>query len=193
MTEIRPTEDMETGTANWGATFDDHMHGAGKPTDEHNREGVRRIEEAASQRPRGEGVIFTDLPDACVCLIVSYLSPKDLARSACVCLGFRDTLDSDSVWDQFVPKSALKVVGPNDELKAATKKKIFSFLRKPFLLRETLAYWLDQGTGGECYSVAAKGLRIVWGDDNRYWEWSPGSGSRYVFFRWKCSMEVYIN
>jgi len=47
------------------------------------------------------------------------------------------------------------------------------------------AYWLDQGTGGECYSVAAKGLRVVWGDDNRCWEWSPEPGARYVFFRWK--------
>lgn len=123
MNEIRPTEGIETGTTNrdGGATSDDHMHNG-----------------RDKQGPRGEGAILTDLPDACVCLIVSYLSPKDVARGACVCQGFRNTLDSDNVWDLFVPKPALKVVALNDELKAATKKKMFTFLCKPFLLTETL-------------------------------------------------------
>jgi len=138
MSEIRPTEGIETGTLNGGATFDDHTHGAGEPRDKQGNARVWRSEEGASQRPRGEGFILTDLPDACICLIVSNLSPKDVARGACVCQGFRNALDSDSVWDQFVPKSAVKVVGFNDELKAATKKKIFTFLCKPFLLRETM-------------------------------------------------------
>ena len=123
MSGKRPTEGIETGTTNGGATFDDHSQGR---------------EKGDSQRSRGEGPILTDLPDACVCLIVSYLSPKDVARCACVCQGFRNTLDSDNVWDLFVPKSAMNVVALNEELKAATKKKMFTCLCKPFLLTETL-------------------------------------------------------
>jgi hypothetical protein len=150
---------------------DEHMH--------EDRASGEEEEEGASQRPRREELMLTDLPEACICLIASYLRPKDVARGACVSQGFRNTLDSDSVWDQFVHKSANEVVYLNQELKAATKKKVFMFLCKPVLLRDNLAFWLDQDTGGVCYSVSAKGLRIVWGDDDRYWEWAARPGARW--------------
>lgn len=41
-------------------------------------------------------------------------------------------------------------------------------------------YWLDRSTGGVCYSLAARGLRVVWGDDDRYWSWVARQGSRLL-------------
>ncbi|KAG0557169.1 hypothetical protein KC19_11G107200 [Ceratodon purpureus] len=114
----------------------------------------------------------------CTSLLVPYLTPIDIARLECVCRELRNTLDSDLVWGRFVPRSTAKVVRLNDE-QAPTKKRIFTVLCKPFLLEETLAYWLNPGTGGVCCSLAARGLGIDWGSDRRYWSWGPQNGARW--------------
>ena len=83
-----------------------------------------------------EGNLLTDLPDACIGLIVLRLSPKDVARSACMSRAFREMLESDFVWEQFLPVSHAAVMAraSNGQRKFATTKATFEFLCSPLLL-----------------------------------------------------------
>ncbi|XP_024403966.1 putative F-box protein PP2-B12 [Physcomitrium patens] len=162
---------------------DVHMGEALEPKNMKEESSEWRTEKAMlaeddSQKFQADERMLTDLPYACISVIVSNLGPKDVARAACVCKVFRDTFDSDSVWEQLVPKSSLKVLGLSNDRIPATKKEMFSVLR-PYLLSDTLAYWLDKDTGGACYSLAARGLGIVWGEDEKYWNWTQQSGARW--------------
>lgn len=83
-----------------------------------------------------EGNLLTDLPDACIGLIVSRSSPRDVARSACVSRAFRETFESDFVWEQVLPVSHAAVMAraANGHRKFATTKATFDFLCRPLLL-----------------------------------------------------------
>jgi len=88
----------------------------------------------------------------------------------------------DAVWERFLPAAYEDVLAsatqfPPDLL---SKKAVFLHLSRGVLLHNgTQAHWLDQATGGVCYSVAARGLRIVWGENEQYWSWFPVRGSRW--------------
>ncbi|WOL15477.1 protein TORNADO 1 [Canna indica] len=40
-----------------------------------------------------------------------------------------------------------------------------------FLSNNTKKYWVDKETGANCFALFARGLSIIWGGDERYWEW----------------------
>ncbi len=45
------------------------------------------------------------------------------------------------------------------------------------------AYWIDEPTGGVCYSIAARGLYIIHRENKEYWKWIVQKncpGARFV-------------
>ena len=44
-----------------------------------------------------------DLPEVCIAVILSCLSPREVVRLACVCRSFRAASNFDSVWENILP------------------------------------------------------------------------------------------
>ncbi|CAM6087891.1 unnamed protein product [Calypogeia fissa] len=124
-----------------------------------------------------------DLPESCIASILRLITPRDVARLACVSRIFRNASYSDSVWQTMLPTFYEDILAQAPDAPASTcsKKEIYDFLSTPVLLENgTQDFWLDRATGGVCRSIGAKGLFVVWGDDQRYWSWIEQEGSRFA-------------
>ncbi|KAL4200792.1 hypothetical protein AMTRI_Chr02g212900 [Amborella trichopoda] len=42
-----------------------------------------------------------------------------------------------------------------------------------FLSSRKKRYWVDEESRGNCFILHARDLKIVWGEDDRYWRWIP--------------------
>lgn len=131
---------------------------------------------------QSEGVLG-DLPEVCIAMILAFLSPRDVAKLACVCRSFRAASTYDAVWERILPprfKDILALDPAVDPAQFTSRREIFDRLCKPLIhAGHTQGVWIDRKTGGLCWSIAARGLRIVWGDDLRYWEWLPDQNSLF--------------
>ncbi|OAE25843.1 hypothetical protein AXG93_2145s1420 [Marchantia polymorpha subsp. ruderalis] len=121
-----------------------------------------------------DGTGFEDLPESCIALVLSFLSPKDIAMSACTNRALRDASLSDFVWQPKLPKGYTEVLAKAKDGARAfdSKKQIFDYLCSKF-------YWLSRSLAGVCRSQGAEALDVVWGSDKRYWHWRKRRGSSY--------------
>eukprot|EP01018_Ginkgo_biloba_P009132 Gb_37180 [translate_table: standard] len=118
---------------------------------------------------------FQDLPENCISVILSFTTPKDVCSLAPVSPIFRAAANSDCVWEAMLPPRYLKI------LSAAVSPLVFSSKKELYFLlcdsiridNGTKRLWLERPTGKICYMLSARDLRIVWGDDERYWLWVP--------------------
>jgi hypothetical protein len=77
-----------------------------------------------------EGVLG-DLPEVCIAVILSCLSPREVARLACVCRSFRAASTFDSVWENILPSKYkdLLALDPNVvPTQFTSKREVFDHL-----------------------------------------------------------------
>ncbi|KAL2610622.1 hypothetical protein R1flu_029195 [Riccia fluitans] len=123
-----------------------------------------------------------DLPESCIAQILCLLFPREIARLACTSRGFRDAACSDLVWQAKLVNCYEDVLEEAAEAPAASssKKSVYDFLCRGVFLKEGReAFCVDKATGGVCRSQGARGMVIVWGDDERYWSWLSREGSNF--------------
>ena len=75
------------------------------------------------------------LPEDCLSTILSFTSPEDAFRSSLVSATFRSAIDSDTVWERFLPPDYPEIVLSSvTPLKFSSKKELFQCLCDPVLI-----------------------------------------------------------
>ncbi|KAL6146899.1 hypothetical protein ACLB2K_057575 [Fragaria x ananassa] len=118
--------------------------------------------------------VMMDLPEGCVANVIGLTTPRDACRLSLISTDFKSAADSDAVWDKFLPPDTNEIVSHSDsEIDAKSKKELYFTLCDPILI--------DDGkmSGKKCYMIAARNLRIAWGDTPRYWKWKSLPESRF--------------
>ena len=79
-----------------------------------------------------------DLPEACIATILSCLSPRDVAKAACVCKSYHLASQSDSVWASLLPPGHMEMLDLITNPKPAfkSKKDICIYLTTPKFFAE---------------------------------------------------------
>lgn len=127
---------------------------------------------------------FSALPEGCIAHILSFTSPQDVCRSACVSSTFRSAADADALWDRFLPRDyAAEISHAVSQIfpPFASKKQLYLHLcRFPVLIHGgAKSFSLDKKTGKKCYMISPRELSIVWGDVPRYWRWTSPPEARF--------------
>lgn len=68
------------------------------------------------------------LPVECVSHIISFTSPRDACRSSAVSSVFRRAVDSDIVWDKFLPHDYKRIISSSSSLNSMSKKDLYFYL-----------------------------------------------------------------
>ncbi|TXG65158.1 hypothetical protein EZV62_006433 [Acer yangbiense] len=78
---------------------------------------------------------FNELPEECVSAILSLTSPLDACRSSLVFSTFRSAMESDMVWDRFLPSDYSDMVSRSlTPFNFSSKKQLFQCLCNPLLI-----------------------------------------------------------
>ncbi|GMI96127.1 phloem protein 2-B10 [Hibiscus trionum] len=124
------------------------------------------------------------LPEECLCLIISCTSPADACRSALVCPAMRSTVDSDAVWEKFLPSDYKSIIlessSPASLLSMGKKELYFRLFSHPILIQNaTMSFQLEKGSGKKWYMLGARALSISWAETPHHWTWTPQPDSRF--------------
>ncbi|XP_059287303.1 F-box protein PP2-B10-like [Lycium ferocissimum] len=125
---------------------------------------------------------FLSLPKDCISEIFSLTSPKDAARSSIVSQGFKSIVESDVVWENFLPCDYQHIINISESfLVYSSKKELYlSLCNTPILLDGSkLSFSLDKKTGKKFFMVAPKELVFSWDHTSRYWGLSYYPESRF--------------
>ncbi|XP_062001889.1 F-box protein At2g02240-like [Rosa rugosa] len=116
----------------------------------------------------------------CQCDLIA--SPPDACRLSVLSRVIRLAAESDAVWDKFLPPETHEILSHSATASAAKSKKelYMSLSHSPVLIDDgTMSFSLEKWTGKKCYMIAAKRLRIAWGDTPRYWQWITLPSTRF--------------
>ncbi|KAL5850991.1 hypothetical protein ACOSQ4_009004 [Xanthoceras sorbifolium] len=124
---------------------------------------------------------FNKLPEECVSAIISLTSPVDACRSSLVFSTFRSAVESDMVWERFLPSDYLDMVSRSvTTLKFSSKKELFLCLCSPLLIDGgSLSFNLEKSSGRKSYLLSARALSITWSSNPLYWCWIHMTESRF--------------
>ncbi|CAA0815603.1 F-box protein PP2-B15 [Striga hermonthica] len=126
--------------------------------------------------------MIEDLPEECLCHIISFTSPADTYRLAAASPAFRGAADSDLTWETFLPPGyreiLLRSVIP---VPFSSKKDLFRLLSSaPVLLDEgKMTFAIDKSTNKKCYMLSARELSIAWSSNEMCWSWKHLLNSRF--------------
>ncbi|XP_062002004.1 putative F-box protein PP2-B12 [Rosa rugosa] len=114
------------------------------------------------------------LPEGCIANVISLTSPPDACRVSLLSKVIRSAAESDAVWDKFIPPETYTILSQSNSLSSTppkSKKELYMALcDNPVLIDEgNMSFSLDKWSGKKCYMIAAKRLRIAWGDTPNYW------------------------
>ncbi|KAH6770033.1 hypothetical protein C2S52_014836 [Perilla frutescens var. hirtella] len=121
---------------------------------------------------------FSVVPEGCIANIIALTSPKDACRVAAVSQGFKSAVDSDTVWERFLPPNYNEIVWrASSPLSFSTKKQLFFLLRCSTLLLDGGKLSLRLTKSGEKqYMLSARELQI---DNPQHWGWTSLPESRF--------------
>ncbi|XP_017976172.1 PREDICTED: F-box protein PP2-B15 isoform X2 [Theobroma cacao] len=121
------------------------------------------------------------LPEDCLSAILSFTTPEDAFRSSLVSSTFRSAVDSDVVWESFLPPDYPEIVLSSvSPLKFSSKKELFQCLCDPVLIDGgNKIFKLEKSSGKKSYMLSAKELSITWSSNPLYWGWISMSESRF--------------
>ncbi|GLT37978.1 hypothetical protein SLA2020_122570 [Shorea laevis] len=121
------------------------------------------------------------LPEHCLSEILSLTSPKDALRSSLVSKSFLSAIESDSVWERFLPADYGDIISRvRNPLEFSSKKELFFCLCHPLLLDAgTKSFKLEKSSGKKSYILSAKELSITWGNDPLRWSWISSASTRF--------------
>ncbi|KAK0577757.1 hypothetical protein LWI29_038184 [Acer saccharum] len=112
------------------------------------------------------------LPEGCIAAVISFTTPRDACRLACVSTTFRSATDSDGVWDRFLPPEYSSSSSSSSTTWSALRKKELYFRTCHNLIHNgKMSFWFDLQSGKNCYMISARELNIVDGDDIYDWCW----------------------
>ncbi|VYS51809.1 unnamed protein product [Arabidopsis thaliana] len=122
---------------------------------------------------------FDVLPEDCISNIISYTSPRDACVAASVSKIFESAVNSDSVWDKFLPLEYESLVSPS-RVFASKKELYFALCHNPVLIEDgKKSFWLEKASGKRCIMLSSKELWITWGSSPEYWQWISIPESRF--------------
>ncbi|KAL2468628.1 F-box protein PP2-B15 [Forsythia ovata] len=123
-----------------------------------------------------------DLPEDCLARVIAFTTPRKACQSSIVSTMFRNSIESDFVWEKFLPCDyrdiMSKLVSPLMEF--SSKKDLFFKLSSPQLIdggNKTFA--IDKSTNKKCYMLSARELSITWASNPLSWSWKPLLHSRF--------------
>ncbi|XP_022869387.1 F-box protein PP2-B15-like [Olea europaea var. sylvestris] len=123
-----------------------------------------------------------DLPEDCLSHVIGFTSPRDACRFMLASTTFCNSVESDLLWDKFLPHDYLdiisKLVSP---VKFSSKRDLFFQLSTPLLIdggNKTFA--IDKFTNKKCYMLSARELSIAWANYPLYWCWKRLLQSRFL-------------
>ncbi|XVF31418.1 hypothetical protein REPUB_Repub16aG0144400 [Reevesia pubescens] len=121
------------------------------------------------------------LPEDCLSTVLSFTSPEDAFRSSLVSTSFRSAIDSDMVWDKFLPSDYPEIMSSLvTPLKFSSKKELFQCLCKPVLIDGgNKIFKLDKSSGKKSYILSAEELSLAWSSNPLYWSWISMAESRF--------------
>lgn len=96
------------------------------------KHGVESRVEATRGGGGGEIISFTGpspfdlLPEDCISNVISFTSPRDACVAACVSKTFESAVNSDSVWEKFLPLDYASLI-PQSRV-FSSKKELYIFL-----------------------------------------------------------------
>ncbi|KAK4854701.1 hypothetical protein QYF36_000301 [Acer negundo] len=118
------------------------------------------------------------LPEDCIAAAISFTSPRDACRLACVSTTIKSAADSDAVWDRFLPPEYLSAISdpvPVSGSSSSTwsKKELYLRMGPTLIQNGKLSFWFNRPSGKKCYMISARELNIAWasGDTPWYWHW----------------------
>ncbi|CAE6063716.1 unnamed protein product [Arabidopsis arenosa] len=98
--------------------------------------------------------LFDNLPEDCISNIISFTSPRDACVAASVSKTFESAVNSDSVWDKFLPSDYSSLIPPS-QVFSSKKELYFALCDNPVLI--------DDGK--------KKDMWITWVSTPQYWRW----------------------
>ncbi|PSS03046.1 F-box protein like [Actinidia chinensis var. chinensis] len=121
------------------------------------------------------------LPQDCITSILSFTSPRDALNSSLVSSVVRAAVESDLLWESFLPSDyqeiLLRSVFP---VLFRSKKELFLRLCRPLLIDGgEKSFSIERGTNKKCYMLSARKLSITWSTNSLYWSWKPLLQSRF--------------
>ncbi|XP_073048819.1 F-box protein At2g02240-like [Primulina eburnea] len=123
---------------------------------------------------------FARLPEGCISEILSFTSPLDASRSSIVSKEFGSAVESDAVWERFLPSEYQEIVSESiSPLRYATKKELYFHLcHSPILVDGgKMSFSLHKRDGKKCFMVGARQLQISW---KGCWDFIPHTNSRFA-------------
>ncbi|KAK0580663.1 hypothetical protein LWI29_004798 [Acer saccharum] len=112
------------------------------------------------------------LPEGCIAAVISFTTPRDACRLACVSTAFRSAADSDVVWDRFLPPEYSSSSSSSFTTWSALWKKELYFRTCHNLIHKgKMSFWFDLPSGKKCYMISARELYIEDADSILDWCW----------------------
>ncbi|KAI9180036.1 hypothetical protein LWI28_000492 [Acer negundo] len=114
------------------------------------------------------------LPEGCIVAVISFTTPRDTCRLACVTTTFRSVADSDIVWDHFLPpeySSSSSSSSSSTTWSPLSKKELYFRTCHNLIHKGKMSFWFDLLSGKKCYMISSRELNIVEGDDIYEWGW----------------------
>uniref|UniRef100_A0A0D6QRX0 F-box domain-containing protein n=1 Tax=Araucaria cunninghamii TaxID=56994 RepID=A0A0D6QRX0_ARACU len=117
-----------------------------------------------------------DLPESCISLILSFTTPPDACRLSAVSKLFRSAAHSDSLWNNWLPRSYNEVLSQAvSVIPFSSKKELYLRFCESIVLRGgTKIFWLDPSTAKICYMLSAREMSILGDPRQLRWSWRPG-------------------
>lgn len=138
---------------------------------------------------KSTGIGLGDLPESCLALVLSFLSPLEICRLACLSTTFRQASSADIVWESKLPQNyqvlANRILfftdhASDSDIITKSKKEIFARLCSPNRFDcNTKEFWIAKNGGQTCVAISWKGLKITGIADRRYWNHIPTDESRF--------------
>ncbi|CAI9764254.1 unnamed protein product [Fraxinus pennsylvanica] len=137
-----------------------------------------------------------DLPEDCLAHVITFTTPHYACQSVLVSAMFRRSIESDIVWEKFLPRDyrdiVSKLVSP---IEFSSTRDLFFKLSAPLLIDGgTKTFAIDKITNKKCYMLSARELSIAWTSFPLYWCWKRLLQSRFaegVELIMFCRLEIY--
>ncbi|KAJ4980966.1 hypothetical protein NE237_031803 [Protea cynaroides] len=131
-----------------------------------------------------ESTVDLYLPEVCIANILSRTSARDACRFSVVSSVFQFVVNSDSVWERFLPSDYQQIlsssVSPFPFVFSSKKELYFHLCDNPVLIDNgTKTFALDKCSGKKCYMIGAKELSICAIYNPMGWIWQSSSESRF--------------
>ncbi|KAI9181258.1 hypothetical protein LWI28_013048 [Acer negundo] len=114
------------------------------------------------------------LPEGCIAVVISFTTPRDACRLACVSTTFKSASDSDIVWDRFLPpeySSSSSSSSSTTRWSALRKKELYFCTCHNLIHNGKMSFWFDLPSGKKCYMISARELYIEDADNTYGWRW----------------------